>query len=376
MLRDSATILVLVISTLVLYAITAFLFGTFSARRSELGRQFGASGKQALAQGNSDRAIHDLRISLSYAPGDTYNRLLLAEALAQANHPEEARSYFLSLLDVQPADGFINLQLARLARQRNSAQQAIEYYRAAAVGNWSNAPIDERFQVQLELSNYLILQHRLPAARAELLIAAADAPAATDAYVELGDSLLAASDPGDALNQYKKAATLNPEDSSALLKAGHLEYEMGRYADAYKLLSAANRTGSATKLSDVDSSELQSLVENSRRIQELTVDPQLPARQREEHLLQDLSIAKTRFADCQTKLGSVTALPATMQVLATEWQTAGQFMRERSALDSGTAEADMTKLVFDTEEVTEKLCGPPVGDDALLLRLANASNGH
>lgn len=374
-LRDSVIILILVLSTLVLYAITTLLFSSFSQRRAELGKQFGESGKKSLVLGDSTKAIHDLRISLSYAPGDTYSRLLLAEALAQSNHLEEARSYFLSLLDVQPADGFINLQLARLARHGNSAQQAIEYYRASAVGNWNNAPIDERFQVQLELSNYLILQHRLPSARAELLIAAADAPATTDAYTELGDSLLTANDPGDAVNQYQKAAKLNPEDSFALLKAGRLEYQIGRYAEAYKLLSAAHRTSSAT-LSDANSSELQSLMENSRRIQELTVDQQLPARQREEHLLQDLSIAKTRFMDCRVKLGDDSALPATMQGLATEWQTAGQYTRRRSALDNDTTEANMTKLVFDTEEVTEKLCGPPVGDDALLLMLANVSSGH
>jgi tetratricopeptide (TPR) repeat protein len=377
--RDSVIILILVLSTLVLYAITAFLFGSFSQRRTDLGKQFGQSGKQALAKGNSAQAIHDLRISLSYAPDDTYNRLLLAEALAQANHPEEARSYFLSLLEVQPADGFINLQLARLARlarQRNGAQQAIEYYRASAVGNWNDAPIDERFQVQLELSNYLILQHLLPSARAELLIAASDAPATSDAYTELGDSLLEANDPGDAVAQYEKAAKLDPEDGSVLLKVGRVEYEMGRYAEAYKLLSAARRTNSAKKLSNADSSELQSLMENSQRIQELAVNQQLPARQREEHLLRDLSIAKTRFEACRTKLGNDTALPATMQALATEWQTGEQFMQGHSALDSDAAEANATKLVFDTEEVTEKLCGPPVGDDALLLMLANASGGH
>lgn len=375
-LRDSVIILILVLSTLVLYAITTLLFSSFSRRRTELGKQFGELGKQSLARGDSTNAIHDFRISLSYAPDDTYNRLMLAEALAQANHPEEARSYFLSLLDVQPADGFINLQLARLARQRNGPQQATEYYRASAVGNWNNAPIDERFQVQLELANYLILQRRLPAARAELLIAAADAPVAADAYTELGDGLLAANDSRDAVNQYEKAAKANPGDSSVLLKAGRAEYEMGRYADAYKLLSAARRTDAATKLSNADSSELQSLTENSQRIQDLIVDQQLPARQREEHLLRDLSVAKIRFDDCRTKLGDSTPLTATMQTLATKWQATGQSVRVRSALNSSPAEADMTKLVFDTEEVTEKLCGPPVGDDALLLMLANASIDH
>ena len=371
-------LLLLVLSTLVLYGVTAFLFGSFSQRRLELGKEFGESGKQSLAKGDGASAIHDLRISLSYAPDDAYNRLLLAEALAQMNHTDEARSYFLSLLEVQPADGLINLQLARLARQRRDPQDAIQYYRASAVGNWNNAPIDERFQVQLELANYLIVQHRIPAARAELLIAAADAPATIEDYTGLGGSFLDASDPQNALNQYQKAVKLDPRNTAALLKAGRLEYQMGNYAEASKLLATAHRAGSPATLSDADSAELETLTENSRRIQELTVGPDLPAHQRQEHLLGDLAIAKLRFKACRTKLGN--ALPAAMQALDAEWQTADQYMHGRPALDTDADQndadqANAIKTVFDTEEVTEKLCGPPVGDDALLLVLANASIG-
>jgi hypothetical protein len=39
-----------------------------------------------------------------------------------------------------------------------------------------------------------------------------------------------------------------------------------------------------------------------------------------------------------------------------------------------TAQQDgLTKLIFDTEEQTAQRCGPPAGDDALLLQLANAA---
>lgn len=374
-LRDSAIILILVLSALVLYAVTAFLFGSFSRRETELGKQFGESGKQALARGDGTRAIHDLRISLSYAPDDAYNRLLLAEALAQANHSEEARSYFLSLLEVQPADGFINLQLARLSRKRKDPQQAIQYYRAAAVGNWINAPIDARFEVQLELADYLIEQHRLPAARAELLIAAEDAPATTDAYTDLGDSFLNAADPANAVNEYQKAIKLDPRDAPALLKAARLEYQMSAYADAYRLLAAAKRVDSGAKLSDVESAEAGILMENARRIQDLTVSQDLPAREREEHLLRDLSIAKLRYTGCLAKLDTGSPEPPDLQTLDADWHAADSFLNKHSALDNGDDEANMTKLVFDTEEETQKLCGPPVGDDALLLLLANRSGG-
>ncbi|HTV09941.1 MAG TPA: tetratricopeptide repeat protein [Candidatus Aquilonibacter sp.] len=374
-LRDSAIILILVLSTLVLYAVTAFLFGSFSQKRAELGKEFGESGKQALARGDGVQAIHDLRISLSYSPDDAYNRLLLAEALTQEKHFEEARSYFLSLLDVQPADGFINLQLARLARQKHDPQQAIQYYRAAAVGNWNNAPLDERFQVQLELANYLLAQHYSPAAKAELLIAAADAPATTDAYVELGDSFLEANDPTDAVAQYERAIKLDPKDVSAALKAGRILYQNAQYGAAYQLLSEARRTSDLKKLSSTEATELLTLIENSLRIQELAVGQSLPAREREEHLLTDLTVAKQRFTVCKTKLGDT--LPPAMQSLDAEWQAADPVLHHEASLNDETQDGNMTKLVFDTEDVTAKLCGPPVGDDALLLVLANnASAAH
>lgn len=374
LLRDSVIILSLVLAAIVLYGITAFLFGSFTSRRAELGRQFGESGKKLLARGESEQAIHDLRISLAYAPDDTYNQLLLAEALAQADHQDEARSYFLNLLDVQPADGFINLQLARLARRKNEAQPAIEYYRAAAVGNWNTAPLDARFQVQVELSNYLVAQHRLPAARAELLIAAADAPATTDASSELGDSFLRANDRTDAVNQYEKATKLNPQDIAVLLKTGRVLYQSGRYAEAYRVLSQVSSTRSSLKSSAAEPIELQTLMDKARRIQELTVGQDLPARDREQHLRRDLSIAEHRFAACRAKLDKGGELPAAMQSLDAEWQTAEPSARKHNALDSDMDETNLTKLVFDTEELTETLCGPPVGDDALLLVLANASN--
>jgi tetratricopeptide (TPR) repeat protein len=207
---------VLSLSTLALFAMTTVLFQSFSARRAELGRQFALSGQKALSQGSSEQAVRDLRLSLSYAPDEAGNRLLLAEALAQAHHPDEARTYFLGMLDRQPADGLLNLQLARVARQRKDPQAAIAYYRAAAVGNWDGDSLDERFRAQFELADYLAELGDLRSARAELLVAAADAPDDVTVTVMIGQRLEQASDPTDALKLYKKALTLDPKDAEAL----------------------------------------------------------------------------------------------------------------------------------------------------------------
>lgn len=226
-LRDSVTVLVLVLSTVALYAITSILFRSFTARRVALGQQFAFSGQQALNRGDAEQAIRDLRISLSYAPDEPNNQLLLAEGLAQAHHPEQARAYFLNLLDEQPADGFLNLQLARLERQRKDEQAAIRYYRAAAVGNWNGDSLNERFHAQLELTDYLFELGDLRPARAELLIAAADAPQDGVVDTMIGQRYEQAGDLTEALKYYEKSLKLDPKDTEALNGARRVMEQIG-----------------------------------------------------------------------------------------------------------------------------------------------------
>lgn len=217
----------LILSTVALYAITSILFRSFSARRVALGQEFAVSGQQALSRGDAEQAIRDLHISLSYAPDEMNNQLLLAEALAQAHHPEEARAYFLGLLDEQPADGFLNLQLARLARERKDTQTAIRYYRAAAVGNWSGDSMSERFHAQLELADYLDELGDLRSARAELLVAVADAPEDPAVATMIGQRFEHSADLSDALKFYKKALKLDPKNTEALNGARRVMDEIG-----------------------------------------------------------------------------------------------------------------------------------------------------
>lgn len=370
-LRDSVTLLVLLFSALALYAVTTFLFQSFSARRAQLGRQFAVQGQRAMNRGDAAEAVHDLRLSLSYAPDETGNRLLLAEALAQAHHVEEARSYFLSLLETQPADGFLNLQLARLARQKKETQSAIDFYRAATAGNWNGDPGDERFRVQLELADYLIQLGDLPSARAELLIAAADAPDDPSVALMLGERFEQAGDASDALNLYRKAIKLNPKGSAALYKAGRLAYGLGEFPEAARLLYQARR---ASLAAPADEADLESLLENSRRIQELTLSADLDPQDRTEHILRALPIARARFASCTAQSQGAPLTGAAAQ-LENQWKDAQRVSQRRALEQNGAQQEALMNLIFDTEQLTAKMCGTPAGDDALLLQLANSARG-
>lgn len=376
-LRDSITLMVLVLSTAAFFAITSLLFRSFMARRAELGKQYGISGQQALNNGDAEQAVTDLRTSLSYAPDETNNRLLLAEALAKANHPEQARGYFLGLLDAQPADGFINLQLARLARQRNDTDAALRYYRAAAVGNWSSDSsdsVDQRFHVQLELAEYLIGLGRLPSARAELLIATADAPENASVYKTLAQQFERADDAADALSFYRKAIKLNPHDADAFYRAGRVAYQTGDFAEAARFLSAAGTENTTAELNDQDQQGAESLLRNTRRIQELTLSADLPSQDRAEHLLRATPIATTRLESCSARFVSG-QLPPDIEGLQGRWEDVQGPTERRALLEDVASQDAMMKLIFDTEKATARLCGPPSGDDALLLQLANSPHG-
>lgn len=364
----------LILSTVALFAITSLLFRSFSARQVELGKQYAASGQQALNQGEPERAIGYLRTSLSYAPDDTTNKLLLAEALAKSNHLEQATSYFLNLLDAQPADGFLNLQLARIARQRKDSHSAIDYYRAAAVGNWNGDSQKERFSVQLEFAEYLLDLGDLPSARAELLVAAADAPDESPVYTMLGQRFELAKDPTDALNLYGKAIKLTPTDTEALFRAGRVAYQMGDFSDAARLLSLARKESAAVKLGEESVQEAATLLQSARRIQELTLSSDLDPQERVEHLLEALPIANARFDACVAQLGA-DQLPGGMQGLQSSWSGVDKTKLRHSLLQDPSEQDNLQKLIFQTEQVTSKFCGAPSGDDALLLQLANSSPG-
>lgn len=371
-MRDSVTILVLVLSTVALYLLTSFLFRSFSSRQVQLGKQYAASGQQALNRGDAERAVAYLRTSLSYAPDDTTNKLLLAEALAKSNHLEQATSYFLSLLDAQPADGFLNLQLAHLARQRKDSHSAIEYYRAAAGGNWNGDSLRERFSVQLEFAEYLLDLGDLPQARAELLIAAADAPEESAVYTMLGERFEQAKDPTNALNLYGRAIKLTPTNTEALFKAGRVAYQMGDFSDAARLLSLARRESAAAKLGEENARQVETLLQSARRIQELTLSSDLDPQERVEHLLRALPIAKQRFDSCVAHLNTG-QLPGDMQTLQSGWNDVDKMKLRRSSLQDPSQQDSLAKLIFQTEQVTSKFCGAPSGDDALLLQLTNSS---
>lgn len=396
LVRDSLTFLTLASAAIVLYLLTFFLFRSFEAHRAELAKRWSERGRAALSAGHPDQAITSLRAAISYSPDDQDYQMLLAEALAKAGHAEEASNYFLNLWEARPGDGFLNLQLARLVRQRRDTQQATDYYRASIYGGWQANGLESRRAVRLELADYLISLHELLAARAELLISAGNTPDTAASDRLLGDKLTQAGDLPDALTLYYRAVADDPHSRLSLEKAGSAAYALGNYPAASHLLHRALLAKPEEGASTSDS-QLEQLAHDASRLLELSLSRDLPSSVRAQHLLAASAIAQSRLSACLVQLtpsspaaleppqtGSVSlqppapAVPVAAQAeplldLRARWKEATAPAARRAMLTDGATQDDLTDLIADTEQQTADRCGAPTGDDALLFRAARAA---
>ncbi len=388
LLRDSLTFLALFAITAVLFGVTLFLFHTFEDHREDLARRWSDRGQEQLREGRPEEAVTSLRAALSYAPDERPYQLLLAQALASAGRIDQAMNYFLNLWAARPGDGFINLQLARLARRKGDPQQAIDYYRAAIFGDWQGDGLTRRREARLELIDYFMERHDVTAARAELLIASGNAPNDPRLNVLFGDKFVAIGDLVDALAAYRKAMILDPRNGTAFEDAGRVAYTLGDYASARGLLRRALEEDRAVDAKareagrpGTDGEHFQALAaleHNASRLVELSLSRELPARERASHILLAWSIAQARLDACSAKLaaaglpGAANSQPDALQTMKTNWQAAAKAANRTTLAENASAEDNMTQLIFNAELQTEELCGEPSGDDALLLLLAGA----
>ncbi len=371
--HDALIISVLSAVTVVLFSVTLFLFRSFELHRDDLATRWSNRGALALSEDRPEAAIAALRIALTYSPGNRSYQLLLAKALAKAGHTEEAYNYFLGLWATQPGDGQINLWLARLEAKKGDRRAAIKYYRASIYGTWEGDGVARRRDVRLELAQYLLDQKQYNDARTEVLIAAGNNPGNSALETKLASMLEQAGDPTDALAYYQKAIASDPKNVGALTSAGRLMYANGRFLDARRLFDRANAEYDAHKdMKKPD--DLPTLIASSERGVELMPAKRLKERDRIARILVARRIAQKRFETCSLQLEQSGQSPSSLQVLSAAWAgNLGDATGKTLLHDPDAADATI-KLIFDTEVQTDQVCGPPTGDDALLLRMAQSPN--
>lgn len=358
LVRDSVTLGGLIAITIVLFAVTLFLFRSFEARRAHLAKYWADQGLTALKDSQAAKAVTAYRTALSYAPGERNDELMLAEALSEAGRIEESFNYFTGLWESQPGDGLINLQMARLEAKQQHAQDAINSYRAAIDGTWEGDGVERRRAARLELARYLIQQRELEQARTELLIAGGNAPDIPDLDIVLGGLLEQVNDPSNALSYYEKAVRDRPRDAGALGPAGRLAFELGKYSQARDWLERAVRE-------QPENGKNAALLARSERILQLIPSENLPVRERVNRILAARTIAKQRMSDCAAISGD----------LAARWASPDATVAASALRSDPDRQKAVLQLVWDTEIAASRRCGAPTGDDALLLLLARSS-GH
>ena len=382
LLRDSATFLALSGISVALFLLTLLLFRSFENHREDLAHRWANRGRVALRNNRPDQAVTALRTALSYEE-TLPEQLLLAQALADAGHTEEAANYFLTLRESRPGDGFINLQLARLARRQNDPGQAIDDYRASIFGDWPGDGAQRRREVRFELSAFLAQEGQTSAARDELLIAAGNAPETAAGDNLFAERFGALNDTTDALLFYRKSLAIQPHQRETLGQAGRLAYGLGDYAQAEKFLTEALAEHSAGKPDTADAlkaeTQWSTLAAGARRIPELNLSRELPASERAEHLLVAAKIAQARLAACPA-IPARTPVPSPenpppppiLATLRSRWSAAAGQLKKRTLERDAALEDSINQLINDTETQTVVPCGRPEGDDALLLRLASS----
>jgi tetratricopeptide (TPR) repeat protein len=365
-LRDAVSLLTLFLITVVLFILTWLLHRSFTDHEALLGQRWKERGVAALHAGNPRAAIESLRSALAYVPSrDT--EIDLATALAEAGRTQEAFAYFNTLRESVPGDGMINLQLARLAAKQGNEQLAILRYQSALDGTWEGNGYERRREVRLEMAGYLISRHQDDKARAQLLIAASNAP--TDdaaAQTQIAGLLEQAQDLSDALNIYRAVANRHSAPLTALEGAGRAAFNLGMYRVAAEYLSRELASPEAASLPSPAKGDDQNMLDTANRV--LLLDPadDLPARVRAERTLTDKNLARARLTACAA---SPSASPK-LAPLVTRWSQLPQRMSQYELEQQPDLNQTIVQLVYDTEKLTTQICGAPTGDNAVLLRIA------
>jgi Flp pilus assembly protein TadD len=413
---DTLALVTLFAITALLAVLTNYLYQSYASHQVELANRWLDRGVQAMRDGKPQAAIDALSSALAFAPSDRNTEIKLAEALASAGRIQEATVYFNALLENQQGSGLINLQLARLAARQGNISQAIDDYQRAIYGNWEGDGYVRRRDVRFELIGYLIDHQLLDQARSGLLVAAGNAPEDDiSIQLEIARKMEQAQDPSDALHLYKTILHRHPSLREALEGAGRTAFQLSRYLEAKRYLGRALEGPGAEQEPRASLQESRDDLDEATRLLLLYPSSRLSLSERGARILTDRKLAMARLAQCtqdrpqtpatansatapaagpskpnplQSLESRFTGHPSTppqnqaaapppvdpLQSLAERWKQSPAKLSLRELEDDPDLAQTQIQLIYDTEMITQQVCGAPAGDDALLLRIAQAPN--
>jgi Tfp pilus assembly protein PilF len=365
--REPVILVLLSLMAIVSFVAVTGLSRLYQRQQESLGNRWFARGVVDLNAGRFDRAVTEFRAALVYSRDNYQYQLNLAEALLGEKRTDEARAYLVNLWEREPENGIVNLELARIAAQRGETEQALRYYHNAIYAAWPDNEEVKRRDARLELIEYLLKINAKTQVQSELIALEANLGDDPKLQVLAGDLFVRVQDDEHALAAYREALKSDRHNTAALVGAGQVTFELGRYVQAYRYLQAAVWTGNSD-------AETRSRLQTTDLV--LQMDPfqrQISAAQRNRIVVKAFAIAGARLKTCAaTKSSGSPPAPAD---LMKSWAR----MKPRITLanlqhDPDLAEAAMS-LVFNIERQSAATCGQPAGADLALLLIAKLHEG-
>ncbi|MGO9304904.1 MAG: tetratricopeptide repeat protein [Candidatus Korobacteraceae bacterium] len=377
-----AVTLVLIIAG---FAFTQYFVNLHRQMESDLAVRWFTRGEQAMQAQLPAAAAEDYRNALSYDPDNRQYRLRLAQALLAAKRWNEARAHLTSLWEEEPADGEVNLTLARLHAQRGDYSNAVRYYGNAINGVWNEEPRKRRIATRFELARYLMQQRKVAQAQAELMALQADGPPDPADQLLLADLLLQLNEPARAIDAYNAVLAHDRTSAQAWLGKGQASLAIADYSVAERAL--ANAVDRDPRLDDARQ-QLQLVREVLR------LDPAirgLSLAERSKRVAAAFQVALQRLTSCANQqgysltehdgaapspatAGAVAPNPApttgTLQNLYTTGLQQKASAPEQALRKNPDALEPTMQFVFDVERATSPVCPDIDLADSALLTLA------
>ncbi|HMD85590.1 MAG TPA: tetratricopeptide repeat protein [Terriglobia bacterium] len=360
---------------ILLFVITGFAVRVYHAVERGFAEDWYTRGEEDLRAGRAEAALADFRTALSYSHDDERYQLRLAQALMAAGQSRgagsEARTYLLNLLEHEPGNGTVNLELARLAARDHAVSDALRFYHGAIYGEWDDDPVLRRRAVRLELVEFLLDAGQKDAARAELIALAADLPDDPPLQTKVGDLLLRVAGYDDALKLFRQALREEPRLAPALAGAGECYFQNGDYAQAERYLTRPVQQ-------DPHLTQAAAMLDIAQAV--LRLDPfnrRLDNRERARRAALDFNSALMRLQKCAAQRGI--DLKATggdpLQALSAQAAQLQPRAQQRYLSRDSELLSQVMDTVFEIEQSTAHTCGEPQGLDLALLLMAREQGG-
>lgn len=333
------------------------------AQRKSLGERWADRGVKNLNAGKDMPAVEDFHTALLYSRDNAAYQLSLAEALMRLGRDDEAHAYLVNLWQENADNGLVNLDLARIAVNKNETGQALRYYHNAIFGAWSTGSGARRHKTRLELIAYLMRIGAFPQAEAELIDLSTTVGANAADQQQLGEMFAKVGDDQRALAAFQASLRIRRRNPSALTGAGMAAYQLGQYAEAQRYLQQA----------------VAEAPRNAQAQQRLKMTEDIlrwdPFRQGLRQAEQD-RIARAAFQAAGARLKSCKTPNAQQQQLQQQWTKLRPQTAERNLRNNPDALNTVMNLVFAIEKQTAGSCAAQTDTDQALLLVAGLGQSN